>query len=333
LINVVGTLEVMNLQTKRIACFAIGIALILSVKTHAQDANHQAAVPQIDAAHWRQIASNPDLGELTSDKQEPVDFALWQAADGTWQLWSCIRNTKEGGVTRLLYRWEGKSLIEENWQPKGIAMRGNRAFGEREGGLQAPYVIHHDGKYCMFYGDWDSICLATSNDGKEFKRASIDGGGPQLFSEGPGNNTRDAMVLKIGGLWNCFYSAMPDDRGAVFVRRAQTFQGWRNAPAVKVVSGGAPGHMWYQAECPHVVEHDGYYYLFRTSNYRGTPKTTVYRSDDPTDFGLDGDAKIVATLPIAAPEIIHHEGGFWVAALRPELDGIRITALRFSPAQ
>jgi hypothetical protein len=73
-------------------------------------------VLQIDEAGWRQIASNPDLGELISGKQEPVDFAVWQAADGTWQLWSCIRNTKEAGVTRLLHSWEGRTLFAKDWQ-------------------------------------------------------------------------------------------------------------------------------------------------------------------------------------------------------------------------
>ncbi len=322
----------MGNRSKLICCLAVRLTLSFSGMVFGADISPRPAVPKIDEAGWWQIASNPDLGELTSDKQEPVDFAVWQAADGTWQLWSCIRNTKEAGVTRLLHRWEGKSLFDKHWQPMGIAMRGDPAYGEHAGGLQAPYVICHDKKYYMFYGDWDSICLATSDDGKVFERASIIGGGPQLFSEGPGNNTRDAMVLKIGDLWHCYFSAMPDDRGAMFVRRAKTFQDWRNAPAIKIVCGGSPGRRWYQAECPHVVEHDGYFYLFRTSNYRGKPKTTVYRSLDPTDFGLDDDSKIVATLPIAAPEIIRHQGGFWVAALNPELDGIRISKLEFVPA-
>ena len=299
----------------------------------ATEAGGQPAVPQLDEAGWWQIASNPDLGELTSDQQEPVDFAVWQAADGTWQLWSCIRNTKEAGVTRLLYRWEGKSLFDKDWQPQGIAMRGDPAYGEHVGGLQAPFVLRDAGKYYLFYGDWDSICLATSDDGKVFKRASVNGGGPQLFSEGSRHNTRDPMVLKFGELWSCYYSAMPDDRGAIFLRQAKDFASWRDASAVKVAFGGSPGRMWYQAECPHVVENGGYYYLFRTSNYRGSPKTTVYCSDDPSNFGLDDDSKIVTTLPIAAPEIIRYEGGFWVAALRSELDGIRVTKLEFVPAR
>jgi hypothetical protein len=314
------------------SCFTSSyLAVVLSIAglMFGADLSSQPAVPRIDEEGWWQVASDPDLGELTSDKQEPVDFGVWQAADGTWQLWSCIRNTKERGVTRLFHRWEGKTLHDTDWRPMGIAMRGDPKFGEREGGMQAPYVIRVDGKYHMFYGDWDNICLATSDDGKHFERASIDGGGPQLFTEGPQNNARDAMVLKVGDLWHCYYSAMPTDRGAMFVRRAKEFTEWTDAEPIKVVAGGAPGKMWYEAECPHVVKHGDYFYLFRTSNYLGTPKTTIYASLDPTDFGIDDDAKIVATLPVAAPEIIKFEGKYWIAALNPQLDGIRITQLEF----
>ena len=48
-----------------------------------------------------------------------MDFAIWQAEDGTWQLWSCIRQTKCGGKTRLFYRWEGKALTDADWTPRG----------------------------------------------------------------------------------------------------------------------------------------------------------------------------------------------------------------------
>lgn len=78
--------------------------------------------PEIDG-NWRQVAGDPDLGKYTSEKQQPVDFAVWQAADGTWQLWSCIRNTRCGGHTRLFYRWEGKKLTDANWQPMGISAK------------------------------------------------------------------------------------------------------------------------------------------------------------------------------------------------------------------
>lgn len=101
---------------------------------------------------WWQVADDPDLGALTTAKQQPVDFGVWQAADGTWQLWSCIRGTKEPGNTRLFYRWEGAQLTDRDWKPMGIAMHSDTSVGEVAGGLQAPYVFKLGGRYEMFYG-------------------------------------------------------------------------------------------------------------------------------------------------------------------------------------
>jgi hypothetical protein len=161
-----------------------------------------AAIPQIDAEWWP-VAGNPDLGPITSNRQQPVDFAVWQAADGTWQLWSCIRHTLCGGQTRLFYRWEGKRLTDSDWQPKGIAMQADPAVGETAGGLQAPHVFREGGKYYMVYGDWQRICLATSTDGKTFTRVLNSRGQPDLFS-GPYDNGRDPMMLKWGDLFYCY---------------------------------------------------------------------------------------------------------------------------------
>jgi hypothetical protein len=78
---------------------------------------------------WWTVARNPDLGALTGEKQQPVDFAVWQAADGTWQLWSCIRHTKCGGKTRLFDGWEGKSLTDSDWTPVSIKMQAEPQHG------------------------------------------------------------------------------------------------------------------------------------------------------------------------------------------------------------
>jgi hypothetical protein len=90
---------------------------------------------------WHQIAVQPDLGDLTGERQQPVDFAIWRAADRSWQLWSCIRGTKEPGHTRLFHRWETASLTDVNWKPMGIAMHADPKYGENAGMLQAPYVF------------------------------------------------------------------------------------------------------------------------------------------------------------------------------------------------
>ncbi len=111
-------------------------------------------IPKISGKWWT-IAQNPDLGQYDNPEQESVDFGIWQAFDGTWQLWACIRNTKCGGKGRLFYRWQSEMLEKENWQPKGIVMRADPDYGETPGCLQSPYVIEYDGEYFMFYGVWN----------------------------------------------------------------------------------------------------------------------------------------------------------------------------------
>lgn len=87
-------------------------------------------MPVIDGQWW-QVAGNPMDHEYATETQQPVDFAVWQAADGTWQLWSCIRGTSIGGRSRLFYRWEGEELTDSNWEPMGIAMEADVSLAKR----------------------------------------------------------------------------------------------------------------------------------------------------------------------------------------------------------
>jgi hypothetical protein len=289
--------------------------------------------PEIDGEWW-QIAGNPHLGNYTTEKQQPVDFGIWQAADGTWQLWSCIRFTNCGGHTRLFYRWEGKELRDANWEPMGIAMEADTSLGEQHGGLQAPHVINVDGTYYMFYGDFARICLATSDDGKTFRRVLSEHGQPNLFG-GPWDNTRDPMTLRVGKAYYCYYTGHTaiQDRtaiGADFCRVSQDLRTWSHP--YMVAFGGAAGRGPGSAECVHVVyrEDAGLYYLFRTQRYGQDNVSTVYASPDPLNFGIDDDRYRVGTLPVAAPEIIvNHEGQDYIAALLPSLQGIRVAKLRW----
>jgi hypothetical protein len=283
------------------------------------------------ASEWWQVAGDPDLGSYTTAEQQPVDFAVWQAADGTWQLWSCIRHTACGGQTRLFYRWEGADLLDAHWQPKGIAMEARVDLGETAGGLQAPHVIGKGGSYTMFYGDWRRICLARSEDGKSFERVLGKDGQPALFS-GPYGNSRDPMVLKIGGVYHCYYMGHKQDAepaSAVFCRTSPDLLTWSDP--VMVGAGGAAAQQtdWYggDCECPFVVERDGLYTLFRTQRYGLDNLNTQYCSPDPLDFGVNDDRFRVGTLPVAAPEIIEHEGRTYIASLMLSLKGIRIAEL------
>jgi len=289
--------------------------------------------PEIEGQSW-QVAGNPDLGEFTSPKQQPVDFAIWQAKDGTWQLFSCIRNTKCGGNTRLFYRWEAKNLTDKNWKPMGIAMQADVTLGEQKGGLQAPHVIKVGNVYYMFYGDWIRICLAKSDDGKTFTRLLNESRQPDLFT-GPYNNTRDAMVLVLDKKYYCYYTGHLADKnvGADFCRTSQDLRIW--SEPIMVAAGGRAGGTRYSAECPHVVyrRDAGLYYLFRTQRYGKNNVSSIYASPDPWNFGVNDDRFFIGTLPVAAPEILKHKGQYYIAALLPNLKGIRLAKLKWVPIE
>jgi hypothetical protein len=289
--------------------------------------------PVIDGAWW-QVARDPDLGAYTSEKQQPVDFGIWQAADGTWQIWSCIRHTKCGGHTRLFYRWEGKRLADTHWNPMGIAMEADTSLGEKKGGLQAPYVFKEGGIYYMVYGDWERICLAKSSDGKMFKRVlKEEDEEPDLFG-GPYPQTRDAMMLKIGGLFYCYYMGHRKEAqydSAIFCRTSHNLKHWSEAMIVSAGGIADTQCNWYggDAECPFVVHRDGLFYLFRNQLYGRPSLNTQYASPNPLNFGVGHDEFRIGTLEVAAPEIILHEGQYYIASLLPSLKGIQIARLKW----
>lgn len=307
---------------------AIGIlAAPMLFSASAQSGDSATLLPVIDGDWWR-IAGDPDLGEYSRPEQQPVDFSIWRAADGTWQLWSCIRGTACGGNTRLFYRWEGNRITDPDWEPKGIVMRADPAFGETPGGLQAPHVVRVRQEYLMAYGDWNHICFAASRDGREFTRRLRPDGSTGVFGEGEGANTRDPMLLFTNDLWYCYYTAHPGRKGSVFCRTSPDLEQWSDFSIV--ASGGSAGHGPSSAECPHVVEPvPGLYFLLRTQRYGEDAQTCVYRSADPRRFGIDDDSFLVARMPIAAPEIILHEREYYIASLLPSLKGIRIARLRW----
>jgi hypothetical protein len=297
-------------------------------------------VPEI-VGDWWQVAGNPDLGEYTTEHQQPVDFGVWQATDGTWQLWSCIRHTNCGTYTRLFHGWEGKNLTDTMWAPLGIMMEGDTTIGEASGGLQAPHVIVKDDIYHMLYGDWDEICLATSTDGKKFDRVINEKTGTPALFKGSGHNTRDAMTIEIDGKFYCYYTDHYNKnsekyktakyKAAMYCRTSDDLKNW--SEPVMISAGGMVEDLdpWGggDAECPFVVPIEDKYVLFRNQLYVGKQLNTQYCSDNPLDFGVGHDKYMVEQLPVAAPEIIKLDDQYYIAALMPDLDGIRIAKLKF----
>ena len=323
---------------KRILLVVIFIFTFCMSAVSSQE-SRPVLVPQIDGQWW-QVAGSPMDHKYATERQQPVDFAVWQAADGTWQLWSCIRNTTAGGQkgnTRFFYRWEGKNLTDTHWKPLGIAMEGDPSYGEAPGGLQAPHVIKIDKTYYMFYGDWMNICLAISKDGKKFQRQIRQNGKTGMFNEGEGEHARDPMILKVGDRYHCYYTAHStrsparNHRGVNYCRISCDLRNWSVANIV--AEGNAYFKGPYCAECPHVVylPESKHYYLFNTQKYNRRQHTTVYRSDDPFRFGINDKSLEVTILPVAAPEIILYKGKYYIASLMPSLKGIHIARLKWVP--
>ncbi|MCL4795272.1 MAG: family 43 glycosylhydrolase [Bryobacteraceae bacterium] len=308
----------------------------LAAALAAQTPAESGPVPRI-AGDWVPIAGVPDLGRLATPKQEVVDFAIWEALDGSRQAWSCIRHTAEPGATRLFHRWEGRSPIEPGWEAMGIAMRADPAFGERQGSLQAPHVLKIEGKYWMFYSSGGRTFAALSEDGKTFARHQVEPGRFGLFERFAtgeenvvGGGGRDIMMFRDSRRWIAYYTANPGNIGRVYARTSSDLKKWDQP---RIVSwGGESGDNFYSAECPFVYRLPGtpWYFLFRTQVYRNTPMTRAYRSRDPFDFGLNDDRHLVARLPVAAPELFHFQGRLYLACLMPDLKGLRTAPLDFA---
>ncbi len=308
-------------------------------------------VPVIDGEWWN-VTGNPMDHAFATENQEPVDFAVWQAKDGTWQMWSCFRKTKAGGekgLTRFFYRWEGRHPTDRNWKPMGIVMDADPGLGETPGGLQAPHVVKVGDLWHMFYGDWVNICHAASRDGKRFERVVQPNGKTGMFSEGPSANTRDIMLLEHRGLWYAYYTGraegsfgVPGSTGRVWLRTTADFKFWSEPEIVSF--GGQAGTGNGSSECPFVVKKgEDDFYLFKTQTYgdydrakndirhRGAPRTSVYHSTDPRRFGINQDVDYyIGQLPVAAPEIVTFEGQDYIFALKTgALDGMRCAKLKW----
>jgi len=253
-------------------------------------ATTRVPVPRIKGTYW-QIAPHSPSGYRwdNGDRDNACDFSIWQAADGTWQLVSCIRSTKSPGKTRLFYRWEGKRITDSLWTAKGIFAEAdpNAPYCEVRGRMQAPQVFRMNGKYYMIYNSAGAHLMA-SDDGKTFRRTPNATGKYQLFKCG-----RDIGLLDNRAVDGRWYAYWVDNKPGMHLTRStgkDLLGTWEDR-----------GHLYHPGffESPFVQPYRGRYYLF-VPNY-------VVVSDDPTDFDKPvltfmEDAKNVSK---AAAEILH----------------------------
>jgi len=308
---------------------ALGLLLLACSAPGPDTESENGPLHPVVGKFW-EVARNPNLGAYDNgDAQEFTDFTIWRGADGSWQLWSAIRNTTIGGASRLFYRWEAPRLPTAYWSEGGIAMVADTTVGETAGGLDAPHVQRVGDVWNMVYGEGEEICRATSMDGKNFQRVLQPSGMSAIFTEGPGMGTRDPMLFVAPNEYRIYDTA---GEGADYVRTSLDLVTW--SPPAIVARGGAAGVAPSAAENPFVVQPraGGDYFLFRTQRYGVDAQTTVYRSPNPFDFGVDNDQYLIGALPIAAPEIVRDSDGRWfIATLSPDLRGVQMAELHWRP--
>lgn len=286
-------------------------------------------VPLLDGESW-QVCTMPDLKELNGpnpQKQHIVDHGFIQATDGTWQLWACLRGT---AVERFLYRWEADSLTQRNWRDKGIALRADTTFGEQPAPkelLQAPYFMKIGPTYYCFYNSRE-IRVLSSSDGKNYTRLT-DGRGSNCLYHANGPCTgRDVMIMKDDSMYYMYSTVSISNnnfgQGFVIMRTSPDLKNWSDFTIVS--EGGIAGNGPVSSESPFVLKYQGYYYLFRASSI--TFKTYVYRSDNPYHFGVNDDAKLVAVLPLKAPEVLEWKGHWYISDLAG-FQGLRMYKLKW----
>ena len=78
-----------------------------------------------------------------------------------------------------------------------------------------------------------------------------------------------------------------------------------------------------------VVYVDGYYYLFRTSEYYPPARCHVYRSSDPFDFGLGNDSKWVQTLRLSATEVVQLGDQWYISSVEDLKGGVMLARLKW----
>ena len=288
-----------------------------------------APLKPVIAGEWRRICEMPDLGDLNAadpKRHNIVDHGFIRATSGQWQLWACMRGV---GVGRLLYGWQGESLEKGPWKPIGVVARAEKRFGEKveekDGkpveSIQAPYFMRDGDRFYCFYTS--AGCRAMeSTDGVNYKRCDFGGGRGNLLFPDSG---RDVMILKIRGLYHAYSTITTlDKKSYVQLKTSADLLAWSKP---KVVSrGGKAGNDGVASESPFVVERDGWFYLFRASST--TFRTYVYRSPDPTDFGIDDDKYLIAEFAIKAPEIIRDGDKEYISDLA-DFRGIKVAPLRW----
>lgn len=312
------------------AAFVLLLALPSAPSRAAAPAAEVVALrPRLEGP-WIKIAGRPQLERWATPKAEPVDFTVFRADNGRWQLIACVRHTSHPGNGRLLHRWSSDRLDAPDWRDEGIFLESDPTLNHREGHLQAPFHVHDGSRHHLFYNS-QGAHLLTSPDGL----AWTPHGDRAVFPMG-----RDVCILDDraqSGRWIAYYTSPepginPATRDhTIRARTAASLTGPWSGDAVEIPPRTPParGYTFVYAESPTVVYRQGHYYRFE--------QMIVFRSRDPLSWNGDPVANLLPQNPIRllAPEIVTHEGRDYLLAyqwLNDDERGIFLAPLAWDAA-
>src|SRR5690606_5577768 len=250
---------------------------------------------------WRTI--------VTLDRDDVLAPALWQAADGSWQLRATVGDP--ANPTHLA--WESPSPDATIWTPVSTP-------GPIAPGAQRPRVRRLGETFALVASDGSAIHTATSADGRTFAPLAS-----PAFDEGPFAKAGDPSIVRLGDIWYLYHTVVAGSRSALQVRISRDLAIW--SPPTIISYGGPPntGPDWISN--PIVVEVLPGEYVCLTS---GPEVTRAFYSTDPLYFAIDNGGGLVTELPLVAPDIAATDGGTFIVAPTPGRDGIRIAPLQWA---
>lgn len=264
--------------------------------------------PRIDGP-WIQLVGRPPLEKWASPDAEPVDFTIFQADNGRWQLIACVRKTAHPGSGRLLYRWSSPELTRTDWKPEGIFLSSMPEWNHAEGVLQAPFHVKNNGQHYLFYNSRGAHLLRSSN-GIDFEPV----GTTAVFPMG-----RDVCLLDdrdASGKWIAYYTS--PEKGinpatkdhTIRARTATYLEGPWSDTAIEVppITSPPTGYKFVYAESPLVIKRGGSYFRFE--------QLFVFRSNDPLKWQGPPAAVLAPKDAIKrlAPEIVSDHGRDFLVA-------------------
>ena len=241
-----------------------------------------------------EVAKNISGPSYQNPVFEPViaDPSIIKGKDGYFYVYGTEDNWGDGWGPRYIPVIKSKNLVD--WEYIGEAFEAVKKPNWKEGGLWAPDIVYHNGKYLLYYS------MSTWGDENPGIGVAISD-----QPEGPFEDVGPLFRSKDIGVDNSIDSFFYDDQGTLYLFWG-SFHGIYAIELVKdgLKVKGEPQQIAGNAfEAPYIIKRDEYYYFFGSigsccEGAESTYRVGVARSNSITGPYLDQ----------AGNEIMYSEG-------------------------